>query len=422
MTVGTTTADLTYAYPGGYAGAKFTKTWNGTDYPKVATQKGSPKEPVKPVKAYQRRDGRIVIIWPKRLPRQKRPPKRARTEQHPYSCTITDIVWPRSTLHYGATKVQQAYNGTPAWGTPGGVSPWTANDDIAILGKLRERIVGTDFNLGVFLAESGEAISMIANAASRIDSAYRAARKGNFAKAARKLVDGTERQDLRKRKATASNWLELQYGWLPLVNDAYEGATFLASALNAPLQQRYTVRRRRGTKMATGSPSNEVFVESWGYVQQQIIAILREKDVVALSGLLDPASIVWERLPYSFVVDWFIPIGNYLAARSLTKAITGTFITTTTTVRWARGVKATPSAYYRVEDAESYRYKTITVNRTISTTLKVPLPTIKPLSQVASWKHCANAVALLLQNRRVDQLVKGAKRKLGEFQAMGYTE
>lgn len=29
-------------------------------------------------------------------------------------------------------------------------------------------------------------------------------------------------------------------------------------------------------------------------------------------GLTNPAAIAWELVPFSFVVDWFIPIGNFL--------------------------------------------------------------------------------------------------------------
>jgi hypothetical protein len=31
-------------------------------------------------------------------------------------------------------------------------------------------------------------------------------------------------------------------------------------------------------------------------------------------GLINPLEIVWELLPYSFVVDWFLPIGNWLSS------------------------------------------------------------------------------------------------------------
>jgi hypothetical protein len=32
------------------------------------------------------------------------------------------------------------------------------------------------------------------------------------------------------------------------------------------------------------------------------------------AGLVNPLSIAWELLPWSFVVDWFIPVGNTLEA------------------------------------------------------------------------------------------------------------
>jgi len=31
-------------------------------------------------------------------------------------------------------------------------------------------------------------------------------------------------------------------------------------------------------------------------------------------GLLNPVAVLWEVVPLSFVVDWFIPIGTYLAS------------------------------------------------------------------------------------------------------------
>jgi hypothetical protein len=34
--------------------------------------------------------------------------------------------------------------------------------------------------------------------------------------------------------------------------------------------------------------------------------------------LINPAEIAWELLPYSFVVDWFLPVGNVLSAWSAT--------------------------------------------------------------------------------------------------------
>jgi hypothetical protein len=42
---------------------------------------------------------------------------------------------------------------------------------------------------------------------------------------------------------------------------------------------------------------------------------------MASIGLINPSTVVWELIPFSFVVDWFLPIGNFLHGLS---ALTGT--------------------------------------------------------------------------------------------------
>jgi hypothetical protein len=40
------------------------------------------------------------------------------------------------------------------------------------------------------------------------------------------------------------------------------------------------------------------------------------------AGLLNPVEIAWELVPYSFIVDWFVPIGNCLSALSASAGLT----------------------------------------------------------------------------------------------------
>nr|UJQ85878.1 MAG: hypothetical protein 1 [Leviviridae sp.] len=412
MTVGTKTADLTYAYGGGKAGSYFRKTWSGADYSlKAKPAKGSPTKPVR-VPGYIRKltadlkDGQWARVGkPYEVPKRRVRPRRAlRVEQHPYQCQYTEANYPRATFYNRNTGLtgDLALNAVAPM-FAGGVSPWTANDDIALINKLRERIVGSDFNVGVFLAEASESLQMVAQAATRIYKAVGAAHKGNFAQAARHLVDGTDRAHLRKRKAVAKNWLELQYGWLPLISDAEEGAKFLAELLQGPLTQRYRARIRRPGAVVSNN-GNAKFGEAWGWETGQIIAFLKQKDAVLLSGLTDPASVAWEKIPYSFVADWFIPIGNYLAAHATARALIGTFVTTRRTILAADNVMPNPSSAIQYNDGQTYSYRDLVISRTVSTTLSVPLPTVKPFSKVAGWRHCANAVALVTGAGTVQKL------------------
>lgn len=333
-----------------------------------------------------------------------RPPKRIRTEEHPYNTT-----WEKKY----ETRLRWKDSGDPNiyWGTLtscwGGISgtfsdPWTSNDTIALLGKLRNKVAGSEFNLGVFLAEAPQAIKMIAETATKIDRAYRAARRGNFSRAAAILTKGSK-LPRPKDKVVANNWLELQYGWLPLLQDAEASAQFLAHMHEHPQQSVVRARLRRvypTSDVKTGSPSNVAPLRVERFAIRNIKAILREKDTLALSGLTDPLSVVWEKLPYSFVIDWFIPIGNWLQARTLGSALSGTFVVSHKYWTTVDGLKLL-STYGRtpVSGFDGYYYNRGGFSRTVSTTLEVPVPGLKRLSDVPSWRRMANAVSLLLQKR-----------------------
>jgi hypothetical protein len=258
--------------------------------------------------------------------------------------------------------------------------------------------------MGVFLGESHEALNMITKAASSCYKAYKSLKRGDVGGLADALgVPITNRKRHvsfdRTPKGIAGKWLEYQYGWAPLLKDAYGAAQFLAQTCNFPFKQRYRVRRR---KPLVYSNVPEIIRDGgdyflYGYSTAQIVAILSEVNVPALAGLTDPASVAWELMPYSFVADWFIPIGSYLQARSLASALTGTFVTTITERQWCRINAFKQYANQKTVSGPQYRYHSVVTNRTVSTSLQVPLPGFKTLDKVLSWKHCANAVALLTQ-------------------------
>jgi len=341
-----------------------------------------------------------------------KPPKRARVEQHAYSVSggfTTNLARVRTRKVLPTVQAYEETGNTYMDTNHGGsiglnADPWTANDDLALLGKLRDEIAGSSFNPAVFLAEGHHSLAMIFDSATRIYSAYRSARKGNLRKAARALTDGYTRRVIDHPKVPARNWLELQYGWLPLLQDAEEGAQFLAHQFSVPLQYRVSVRRN-----ANGRHSDNPLVVNWDIGHpgslipgtykrsQQIIAYLKEKDMAVLSGLMDPASVAWELMPYSFVIDWFIPIGNYLSGLATSRALTGTFVTTSIWEVNSHGpLVAKPQWEIHPSDNGYFlNRKDYKFTRTVSTSLQVPCPETKPLGKVASMKHTLNALALL---------------------------
>lgn len=127
----------------------------------------------------------------------------------------------------------------------------------------------------------------------------------------------------RREKWWADKWLEYRYGWMPLLSSAHEAMdNFFRSHYAQERREkarvtRYTLSRQRDFTQAwnsTGAPKPSK-VEVWDFKSERIeICLVFRSDVSWLANFtsLDPVSIGWELVPFSFVVDWFVNVGGYL--------------------------------------------------------------------------------------------------------------
>lgn len=473
MTVGTKTTDLrtmqqtslqympsgTYAWQVDYPiGFYWSKTWNGSDYP-------SNGNPDIFAKTWERIDREIDTAEGKRVVKstylqrwllRKAQPKRVTQAEHNYSFTIEhrndrkvvlkglNSYPPYAVSSITTTCFKQQYGDGVSFS-----NRWTGNDTIALQGKLREKIVGSDFDLGVFLGEGQMALKMIGQTATQLSRALTALRRGDILAVAKALrvtppsnADRMRSSILNARsryirenaldrqlanqpigwmpqsqsfraydRELSARWLELQYGWMPLVSDVHGAAEALAQQLNNPYVQTYRARKRRplvANFTTTNIPSAKAY-NAYGFDRGQLVARIKEVNVPQLNGLIDPSSVLWELTPWSFVADWFIPIGNYLHARGLAQSVTGTFITTLTTIEYFTCNAVALGNFTVIDQPFWYRYWKLTGNRTVSTSLSTPPPRIKPLGEILSWKRAANAVALLTQVARGGDLSRFSK-------------
>jgi len=282
---------------------------------------------------------------------------------------------------------------------------------INMLKKLQDQNV--DF--GVFFAEGREAIETVTSTANRIAKEVMAFRK----KDPRSWAAVLRADDHRRRRGTLrtrtnempSQWLALQYGWKPLMQDC-QGAL---SAVDHTWSKTGGIVRVKGLASTTSSDSVQVTPQGPVTLGQSLLVDrfwkltcrmyayyrMRNPKLAALStlGLINPALIVWEKIPYSFVVDWFMPVGDWL--NSLTAAAGYDFITgcqSTRSVVTSISTTWDPwlvSNYYYVsgDPANAYSsYKLGRMDRVVLTSSPVPGLYVKsPLSTV----HLANALALL---------------------------
>jgi hypothetical protein len=96
--------------------------------------------------------------------------------------------------------------------------------------SLLSKIKGQKVNLGVFLAEREQTLSLFGETARRIAKACQALRRKRFKEAFRALRCPPNK-NVNASRSLADNWLQLQYGWLPLLGDMY-GAAKNSNALS----------------------------------------------------------------------------------------------------------------------------------------------------------------------------------------------
>lgn len=403
-------------------GRYFARNWSGTNRPSLVgtspRSKGSKRYYTVPETRISRSGKKYTKLvtrsfWTN-MPRKKL--RSGRDEEHAYSVT-----WQRDDLpvggsikadsySLGSVYFQERYDNASyrQWNSAGNIptAVFDANAQIKLVGKLREQVEGGEFNLSVFLGEGHQTLNMIGSTATKLATAYTAFRKGNVQKAANILVHGTKPSRVpRKRHAAGSSWLELQYGWMPLLGDMRAGAEKLANYMYKPFVQRYRTRHTVKVTPAQFAASRTdvcTFAMEKSLYRRQYIAIVSEPPSVAqLSGILDPELVLWELTPFSFVVDWFYPFGAYLEARAFeSKKLIRDLTQTDTIIRERTGLKTVVKnpglsqvVYYGGSGGfESSGSSTRTIHASLPS---ISLPNVKSLSEALSFRHCMNGLALL---------------------------
>jgi len=120
-------------------------------------------------------------------------------------------------------------------------------------------------------------------------------------------------------KAVGSLWLTWQYGVRPLLSSVYGTVDQILNgdALDSFMTIKVRKSRRRVSKDKKAITAETVIAhiaESRARVQIMSHWKFRAQDSVMFANFssLNPVSIAWEILPFSFVADWFLNVGQYL--------------------------------------------------------------------------------------------------------------
>lgn len=200
---------------------------------------------------------------------------------------------------------------------------WPVFDAVAtpqfadVVPKLLEAWRASSFDLGVTIGEGRESVELITERISDIIKSVRQLRKGNLGGALRTLAHvpkGGRRgaQSALTAGSIRNAWLELQYGWMPLIRDIYNAAEFVKLKPRIERVKARTTYRGSAKPYGSSIPQSRVQVFKNDRRLQLIVEVSHTPTMMERLGLTDPLSIAYDLTPLSFVADWFTPIGDYL--------------------------------------------------------------------------------------------------------------
>jgi hypothetical protein len=277
--------------------------------------------------------------------------------------------------------------------------------------KLAHKVKRDEVNLAVSLAESSQAFKMFGSTTKRITDAYRALRHGDVRGLRRAInVRPSHQASLLKRgpldirKHAPQMWLELQYGWKPLLSDMYGAVT----RLHQRVEEGYPIRARASSTETV----KRTVKDGWtaGIVLYDVTQVQRNRVKYLVDywvdstlpanlndwGLTNPLEVIWELVPYSFVVDWFIPVGDFLSTFDAYLGVTFKqgFEVIIKECQSVAVYKPTPDIFgrkYTARGVDSCKHAVYTRN-VLSTFPRAGLPRLKnPFSAM----HAANAISLM---------------------------
>jgi hypothetical protein len=218
---------------------------------------------------------------------------------------------------------------------PGWVKPFCVN---GALRKLKDQKV----NFSVAFAERAQTAGMIAKSIDRFANLIQALRARDK-KTWRRLMNVRRNRDgsLNFRKGADRDiyglWLEIQFGWKPAASDAY-GAIAALHAKDMEDTARYRITVKQGVQERDESEMG------WNITLPDTILVAQVKgkyktvhsgfcrldyyvtnpteQTLAELGITNPLEVNWELIPFSFLVDYFIPIGNYLSLLDAANGLT----------------------------------------------------------------------------------------------------
>lgn len=246
--------------------------------------------------------------------------------------------------------------------------------------------------LALTLMDHQKSIMMIAERTKQLLSFAKSVARMDLIRAYQALNLPSGKLTRTKAKAPADLWLEYTFGWTPLIED-------IGMAIDV-LQGFPEYERVKGAKSAvftTVSPwdggSSATTTAKLTTVCSGGVRVTNPNLLLANQlGFVNPAAVAWDAVPFSFVVDWFIPVGKFLNSYTTDLGFGIEEPMITRILEWSGTNK---HVAYNDGKTENY-YNGKTISRTTSPFHRPDLLDRRGLPEVSPWL-AATTTSLLIQ-------------------------
>lgn len=281
------------------------------------------------------------------------------------------------------------------------------------INELMSKMADQKWNATESLLQARETVGLIGGKAAQLQRALLAASRGRW-KTVAAVLQVKPKKLGSHGKDISSGWLAYQFGWAPIVGDISNALIFLAELeRGSPLSIMAKVSASLETEEQVSSKS---YISNISYGLLATVShvdriVHREDwkascyaslDIPSLKHLADHGAVglatPWAMVPWSFVVDWVLPIGDALAALDARIGLSfrggseTSFIRSTatrkSTTTWSPA--ATHGSWNHLDWTPSSKWKMV---RTAWESF--PLPRINYLKDPLDVWHAVTAIALL---------------------------
>lgn len=285
--------------------------------------------------------------------------------------------------------------------------------------SLLKQIRSGKLNAAVALAEGKETLSFVATSAASIAKAVTAVKVGSgkrFAKIVNPRLHPTKRLSASQiRRFNSLNadqrWLEYNFALVPLIEDVQGGAEAVADVWTPKLRLQFayaSAKSEEGVDFvgSTGLIQSGYAIRQTGFAKRRYSTCVwysvHDSELHRLSqlGFTNPASTLYATTRLSFVVDWLIPVGNFLEGWDATlgcgvqSAYQNTFLSAY--VDWNLHKVYTSDAVAAEQEAAGYE----TYRGLVRRIAKVfPYPSLWIRNPLSSWTVATSAALIKQQSR-----------------------